>query len=98
MNGIVTDGFESILKKNSGYLSEIKDDVSNIKNSCSDMAKNLGTDDLSFLKNKINKEIEQLEKALNKFKGYQQTLTNVCAGYKSQYNQNVEDLHNLISQ
>lgn len=97
MMGIMTDDFNLFLKKNSAILNEVINDLSKVQKSGSVLISNLNSSDLKFVNSKFNLEINQLNNAIKKLNGYQNTLKSVYLGYQKQFEQVVIDSKKLIS-
>lgn len=95
--GIVSSDFELLLKKNRTMLNELTDDLSSVKRNFESVVSNFSSKDLKFVVNKLDLEIDQLNKISKKVDAYQDTLVSVCNGYKEQLEQIVRDTNNLIS-
>lgn len=97
MNGIIVDGFETMLKQNQTKIDDILDNTRNLENDIDLLSNCIVGEDLNFLMSKLKSERIMLDRVLNKVYAYQQVLKNVCMFYQHQDNQIASDINNLIS-
>lgn len=97
MTRIIANDFCLLIKKEENILNELTDNINILKQKISKVNLNLNNDDLKFLKNKLDLEVNQLNNVMKKTKAYQDVLNSVYNSYQKQAEQMQVDLRKLIS-
>ena len=84
MHGIVVSDFESLIKNIDLDMSNINESYTRLQTAVSNLKTSIGTSSLSFLVEKLNNEVRENRKAINKINAYNLVIRNVLNSYYNQ--------------
>lgn len=95
MKGIIVSDFELIIKRNEYNIEDVKQNIQDIKKCFNELSKCIKSNDLKFLTNKIDLELDQFKNVVSKINAYQTTLKNVLKSYQFQEIEIAKDIKRL---
>lgn len=87
MEGIIVNSFESLMKNTDVISDDLASNISELRSAFLELRKTIRCSDLSFLTDKLSKDISQLNILIRKANSYQSSLKNILMAYKYQEQQ-----------